>query len=193
VGVISSEHSPIVYWADFVLHGTAAGLLALALARDTVPHSSLAGAAVAASGWALWTLLEYSLHRFVLHGLSPFKQWHAQHHARPAALIARPTLLSACLLYALVFLPAWMWLPHWAAEALSLGVVSGYLAYGLVHHATHHGRMPGRCLHRQKRRHALHHRRNGAHFYGVTTSFWDLRFGSVPAGRRRTHAALAPR
>lgn len=182
MGLVSLEHSKTVYWADFALHGAAVAILAGALAWDNgAAHRVPAALAVACAGWAAWTLVEYVLHRFVLHGLAPFKHWHALHHDRPAALIAGPTLLSASLLLLLVFLPAWLWLPHWAAEALVLGVVSGYLAYGLVHHATHHWRMPAGWLQRRKRWHALHHHRQGAHCYGVTTGFWDRRFGSGPA------------
>lgn len=51
-------------------------------------------------GWTVegavsWTLPGYRIHRFVLHGLAPFKQWHIEHHCRTTALIAARTLLSA--------------------------------------------------------------------------------------------------
>ena len=52
---------------------------------------------VALAGAATWTFLEYVLHRFVLHGVAPFSDWHRQHHLRPLALICSPTVLSAAL------------------------------------------------------------------------------------------------
>lgn len=182
MGLVSLEHGKVAYWADFAVHGAAVGGLALALVLDKESYSAASALSLAATGWALWTLVEYAGHRFLLHDVAPFKHWHAEHHARPMALIAAPTLLSASLLCALVFLPAWWLMPLWAAQALSLGVVSGYLAYGLAHHAAHHWRSPSAWMQRRKRWHALHHHRQGGHCYGVSTGFWDRRFRSGPAG-----------
>jgi hypothetical protein len=65
--------------------------------------------ALALLGLVAWTLLEYALHRFVLHGLQPFRTWHAEHHRRPRALIGTPTILSATLIAALGGHPASGW------------------------------------------------------------------------------------
>jgi sterol desaturase/sphingolipid hydroxylase (fatty acid hydroxylase superfamily) len=64
--------------------------------------------------------------------------------------------------------------------ALGLVVASGYLAYGLAHHAAHHWRMPSAWMQRQKRWHALHHHRHGGACYGVSTGLWDRLFGGGP-------------
>ena len=50
--------------------------------------------ALALLGLVAWTLLEYVLHRFVLHGMQPFQAWHAEHHRRPQALIGTPTVAA---------------------------------------------------------------------------------------------------
>jgi sterol desaturase/sphingolipid hydroxylase (fatty acid hydroxylase superfamily) len=115
----------------------------------------------------------------VLHGLQPFARWHAEHHLRPAALICAPTVLSASLILLLVFLPALVIGGAWPACALSFGLLTGYLAYAITHHATHHWRTDNRWLLRRKRWHARHHSasRNGGHD-GVTSGFWDRVFGS---------------
>jgi sterol desaturase/sphingolipid hydroxylase (fatty acid hydroxylase superfamily) len=145
-------------------------------------------------GLAGWTAIEYVMHRFVLHGLRPFSQWHAQHHQRPVALISTPTIVSATLIAALVYLPARLLGGLWQAGALTLGVMAGYLAYAVAHHATHHWRADSAWLKRRKRWHALHHHlADSPACYGVTTSFWDHVFGSVPRastkrGRRGTDA-----
>ena len=139
------EHSEGAYRADFALYGAAIALLAAYLLR-TVPHGQwLATVALAAIGLVGWSAIEYGIHRFVLHGLPPFKGWHAQHHRRPSALIAMPTLLSAALIGALVFLPAWGFANGPDACALTLGVLIGYFGYSLAHHATHHWPADSAC------------------------------------------------
>ena len=144
------------------------GLFGCPVSKDDLVLAGLAG----------WTLLEYALHRFVLHGLRPFSDWHAEHHHRPAALICAPTILSASLIAALVFLPAWALGGLWPACAITLGVLGGYLAYAITHHATHHWRASNRWTRQRKRWHALHHdRHRGPGHYGVTTSFWDHLLG----------------
>lgn len=74
MGLLSLEHSKAAYRADLALHGAAV------------------------AGLAGWTAIEYAMHRFVLHGMPPFRAWHALHHARPSARIGAPTLLSGSLI-----------------------------------------------------------------------------------------------
>ncbi len=205
---LTFEHSPGAYRADFYVYGAVLLALGIALLAGP-PDLRLLGWAV--TGVLGWTLLEYLLHRFVLHGLPPFKRWHAEHHRRPAALIAAPTLLTATVFSALLVLPATWWLGAWPATALSFGLLSGYLAYGLIHHAVHRPtttkvptkamaklmRMEQRWLQRRRLWHGLHHRRmqqtpgsppssatDG--YYGVSSAFWDRVFGT---DRRVTSSA----
>jgi sterol desaturase/sphingolipid hydroxylase (fatty acid hydroxylase superfamily) len=179
MALFSVEHGKAAYWADFAIYGVAVAMLAVVLAVYA-PRAHWAGlASSVVLGFAAWTLLEYALHRFVLHGLEPFLSWHAEHHARPTALMSTPTLLSVALVALLVFLPVLWAAGLWRAAAFTLGVTGGYLAYALTHHATHHWRSRGAWMTRRKRWHALHHHTAGC--YGVSTSFWDRVFGS--AGR----------
>jgi sterol desaturase/sphingolipid hydroxylase (fatty acid hydroxylase superfamily) len=68
----------------------------------------------------------------------------------------------------------------WRACALTLGVVAGYLAYAVTHHATHHWRADNLWLQRRKRWHALHHHdKEAPRCYGVTSAIWDHVFGSA--------------
>lgn len=138
MGLLSLEHGRFAYRADFVLYG----LVIAALAVDQVVQTP-ASLALERIGWVLggglaWTLVEYLVHRFVLHGLPPFQGWHAAHHRRPSALIGLPTVLSAALFAALVFAPAWWLLGGGRARAFMLGVLAGYLIYAVVHHLVHH-------------------------------------------------------
>ncbi|MDQ2735541.1 MAG: sterol desaturase family protein, partial [Pseudomonadota bacterium] len=136
-------------------------------------------AAIVAAGASAWTVLEYAIHRFVLHGLRPFSDWHAEHHRRPSALLCAPTWVSAVLIAGLVLLPALVWMGPLRGGALTLGVLGGYLAYSTMHHAAHHWRPASGWARGCKRRHALHHRdaKRGGH-YGVATGFWDRVFAT---------------
>jgi cyclopropane-fatty-acyl-phospholipid synthase len=191
VSLFSLEHSKAAYITDFALYGVAVLVLA-ALLLAGVPRDQTAAVLMSVlAGLAGWTLIEYVLHRFVLHGLRPFSRWHAEHHDRPAALICTPTILSATLIVTLVFVPSLVLGSLWRASALTLGVLTGYLAYAITHHATHHWRGDGAWLKRRKRWHALHHHAATPGFYGVTTPFWDHVFGSfrgAPARRRPARA-----
>ena len=187
----SLEHSPTAYRLDFALYGGVCGAMALALLAGHPTGQGWTLAAWAVAGGAGWTLVEYLLHRLVLHGLPPFKGWHAQHHQRPAALMGSPTLMSLGLFALLVATPATWLLGAWPACALTFGLMSGYLAYGLTHHATHH-RVPlldpnSAWLKRRRHWHALHHassRQGGPDApapgqYGVSINLWDHVFGTA--------------
>ena len=189
--LLSLEHSATAYRLDFALYA----LLCLGTAATLLAASPSGSGSVLLlwvfGGVALWSLLEYLLHRFVLHGVAPFSRWHGEHHVRPQALIASPIAASLSLFLLLGALPAWWWLGTWPATALSLGLLTSYLAYGLTHHATHHNTVPwirnNAWLSQRRVRHAMHHavhhlQARGeicqpCHF-GVTNSFWDAVFGT---------------
>jgi len=179
--LFSVEHSKAAYLFDYVLYGIAALALAslLCLAPPDAPRLEMG--ALALLGLSGWSLMEYLLHRFVLHGLRPFSTWHAEHHFRPSALICAPTWLSATLIATLIFIPALLVGGFWRANALTFGLLCGYLAYAIAHHATHHWRSRSGWLRDRKRWHALHHAAslNCSH-YGVTTSLWDYLLGTAP-------------
>ncbi|OYT87417.1 MAG: hypothetical protein CFE46_09575 [Burkholderiales bacterium PBB6] len=188
------EHSRAAWWADIALYAAASLSLCLTLLAGSPAGSGLTLTLWAVTGVASWTLVEYVLHRFVLHGLPPFSDWHAEHHRRPTALIASPTWITVLLFLGLAAGPAWWLLGRWPACALSFGLVTGYLGYGLAHHATHH-RVPwlsprNAWLARRRRSHALHHAHHGhavmfpeagSRHFGVTLDFWDQVFGTATA------------
>jgi cyclopropane-fatty-acyl-phospholipid synthase len=197
MSLLSLEHSPAAYRLDFMLYT----LLCLATAATLLAASPVGTGWVlllwVAGGSVLWSLLEYLLHRFVLHGVAPFSHWHADHHLRPQALIASPIVLSLSLFLLLGAMPAWWLLGDWPAMALSLGLLTSYLVYGLTHHATHH-RTPAwirnnAWISRRRISHAKHH---AAHHiqvrgedckpchFGVSTGIWDVLFN--------THALVRP-
>ncbi len=179
MGFLTLEHSKVAYRADFALHGTAVLALVGWLIGEGPGDRWLELVCVTLIGLFGWTAVEYALHRFLLHGPRPFRDWHAQHHQRPKALIYAPTVLIALCFAAGVALPAWALFNEWVACALTLGLLIGYLVYSVTHHATHHWRGEGLWLKRRKRWHALHHHQTPLACYGVTTQFWDHVWGTA--------------
>ena len=194
------EHSKAAYRVDFaVLGGASIGLGVLLLCVS--PRARLLETVACATlGLASWTFMEYGVHRFVLHGVSPFSTWHAQHHRRPAARIYSPTFVSVASIAALIYLPTWIVLGTWPACALTFGVTLGDFAYSVTHHAVHHWAARGRWLGRRKRWHALHHAQpldvaGGPGYYGVTSMFWDhvLRTALAPSAQGTPRAGRPAR
>jgi sterol desaturase/sphingolipid hydroxylase (fatty acid hydroxylase superfamily) len=185
MALFALEQSKLAYRADFALYALAVPAVAIGLLTFG-PHAHRASMlGWSAAGLFGWTLVEYLLHRFVLHGLQPFQAWHEAHHTRPTALICTPTPLSASLIVALVFAPALLLTGLWQASALTLGVLIGYLAYAVTHHATHHWRADNVWLKRRKLSHATHHHSRQAVSFGVTSGVWDHVFGSAPRSPKR--------
>ena len=178
------EFSKKAYIADFAVY-LIAPVFIFGMLWHFGPHGEWPGIVISiVVGFIGWTLLEYVLHRFVLHGLEPFKRWHAQHHLRPHALIGTPTVLSLTLILVCIFLPALFIENVWLGAGLTLGVLIGYAVYSVTHHAVHHWRANRRWLKRRKQLHAIHHHGRSACDFGVITSFWDRVFctcGEQPA------------
>lgn len=78
--MLSIEHTTTAYRSDFVLYGCAVAGLSAWLALRAPADMGLQLSALAAAGLLGWSGIEYALHRFVLHGLPPFKGWHREHH-----------------------------------------------------------------------------------------------------------------
>ena len=145
-----------------------------------------------AIGLFLWTLAEYMLHRFVFH-FRPRNAWqervsflvHGVHHAQPKAKtrLVMPPAVSiplALLFFGLFYLVLGVALGayHWIAPAFA-GFLAGYLAYDLIHYATHHIRMRqgvGKAL---VRHHMQHHGKLWDKHYGVSSPLWDVVFRTM--------------
>jgi cyclopropane-fatty-acyl-phospholipid synthase len=181
--LFSLEHSKAAYLADFGLLFFSIVALAAFLVVTGTRERRGELAAFGLTGLGSWTLIEYLLHRFVLHGLPPFRHWHALHHRRPTDFVYAPTILTATALVGLVLVPAWLLGDLRRACALMLGLLIGYFAYSVTHHAVHYWSCNSAWLTQRKRWHSLHHRPSQPGRYGVTTALWDHVFRSVPPPR----------
>jgi sterol desaturase/sphingolipid hydroxylase (fatty acid hydroxylase superfamily) len=139
----------------------------------------VAGAALAI-GFIGWGLLEYALHRFVLHGPSSLpSRGHAQHHEDARALISTPLLVIGAGALAIWGLLGLL-LPAGVAALVVFGMYSGYNYFALLHHLHHQGNATLErlaYLRRLRGVHELHHRLQTVN-YGTTTTIWDRLFGT---------------
>ncbi len=173
--------SKLTYYADFVVYP----VVIFGLATAVLPHASWQnrtewlGCAVA--GFVIWTLLEYFLHRSVLHRKTYFAPMHGEHHASPLAFIGTPAWVSVSVLSAGILLPVWWWVGFNVADGLTFGVMSGYWWYGIVHHFIHHASNDSSPSYFNDLRawHMRHHYSPKNGNFGVTTSIWDHVFGTA--------------
>ncbi len=145
------------------------------------------------AGLFLWTLSEYTLHRFVFHfrARNPQQErilflFHGVHHAQPQAKtrLVMPPVLSIPLglvffgLFTLIFnaIPG---AAQWVNPVFS-GFMFGYILYDLTHYATHHFPMRSGYLKYIKRYHMQHHYKSPNARYGVTSPLWDMVFQTKP-------------
>lgn len=144
-----------------------------------------------AAGLFLWTPAEYVLHRWVFHFRPRNARRervsflvHGVHHAQPQqkTRLVMPPAVSiplALLFFGLFWLVLGVLLgaPNWIAPTFA-GFLAGYLAYDLIHYATHHIRMRkgiGKAL---VRHHMQHHGKASDRQFGVSSPLWDVVFGT---------------
>ena len=144
-------------------------------------------------GFVIWTFVEYNIHRFFFH-FHPKKAWqerivflfHGVHHVQPAMktrLVMPPAVSipmgAAFFLLFYLSIGLGLDLPGEVGPMVS-GFTIGYLCYDLMHYATHHIPMRWGFLKTLKRHHMLHHYKTPDLRFGVSTTFWDWVYGTLP-------------
>lgn len=147
-----------------------------------------------AGGILTWTFTEYVLHRFVFH-FKPKSKWgekmhfifHGVHHDYPndSMRLVMPPAVSlplALLFYALFssILGDILVLPFFS------GFLGGYLFYDLTHYALHHFTFKSRFWLKLKHHHMRHHYQEPTKGFGVSSSFWDIFFGTTFSELRKS-------
>jgi len=144
-------------------------------------------------GLALWTLAEYTLHRFLFHMPARGEKmeriaflFHGIHHAQPQCKtrLVMPPVVSiplAALFFGLFFLlfTVILKIPQWTYPLFS-GFIIGYLIYDLTHYATHHFPMRSGYAKYIKRYHMQHHYKTPDKRFGVSSPLWDIIFKTKP-------------
>jgi len=165
---------------------TAYGALMLVLGL----RSGRPGTAIAyfAGGFVLWTLVEYLVHRFVLHGRFPegdnvyrrfthkyFDPLHWEHHARPWDGNHVNGTLKDTLHFAIVFAVVAAFFPLATGPMLVAGLMVAYVCEEWVHHSVHFYRFENRYFRYIRRHHLYHHSPKGMEVgFGLTNGFWDI-------------------
>ncbi len=133
-----------------------------------------------------WTLFEYMVHRFLFH-YKPRHKWskklvylfHENHHEYPRDKnrLLMPPLPAAVLAVGIFYLL------QLVMDKLTYvffpGFVSGYLVYAMIHYSIHAFNPPYRWLKPLWKQHQLHHYKDAAKGFGVSTSLWDRLFRSA--------------
>ena len=160
-------------------------MLYLSLGPRGLTIAAVAGLFVV--GILIWTLVEYTMHRWVFH-YEPRSRWgkqlhfmiHGVHHDYPndASRLVMPPIVSIPL--AFFFYGLFLILFGRLTPAVFAGALVGYLCYDSLHYATHHFQMRSGIWLWLKRHHLRHHYQDDHIGYGVSSPLWDYIF--------RTHA-----
>lgn len=138
-----------------------------------------------------WTLAEYLLHRYLFHWINENKFvkrfhfiMHGSHHLYPRdterlLMPPVPGIIMASILFggfyvifSLIGYPVYTW-------AFFPGFFLGYLLYSFLHRATHVIKPPKRFRYLWTH-HSLHHYKYPDKAFGVSNTFWDKVFGTMP-------------
>lgn len=174
------DQTKLGYYLDFILVPL---VMVLAFGLAIFHGASLLPVAAAmVGGFALWTYLEYWIHRTLFHHV--FRRQHWMHHKSPDGYIAAPPQLTAALHVSVWFL-AVIHLGWTLGSGIFLGLEAGYLAYILVHDAIHHRYEKGRWLTMRAELHDHHHDGKEKNF-GVVSSVVDRLHGTYESSAQKT-------
>jgi len=170
--------TPLVIYGPVVLF-----MLVLALRQRALAVALVISLVVL--GILIWTLVEYTMHRWVFH-YEPKSRWgkqlhfllHGVHHDYPkdASRLVMPPIVSIPL--ALFFGALFFVVFGHVAPAAFAGFLCGYLFYDMVHYATHHFSMKRGLWLWLKKYHMRHHYDDDHVGYGVSSPLWDYVFGT---------------
>jgi sterol desaturase/sphingolipid hydroxylase (fatty acid hydroxylase superfamily) len=184
LGLVTTRMSAVAFHLDYFLYPPAILASLLVAVRGL---RAVEIVALALAGFAVWTLAEYLLHRFVLHHWPYFSKFHQAHHDEPRAMIGSPTLFTLLLFFAATFVPTWLAFGSAVAGATFAGFLIGYLCFAGIHEIVHHSESQNRLMRYFKKLHAIHHHGDTSKNFGVITSFWDHVFGTYEANIKRPH------
>jgi len=174
-----------VVWVPVVL-----AMLYRSWSRNALSGASMGG--LVAAGIGLWTLCEYTLHRWVFHWTNDTTRGrrihfliHGVHHDFPNDKDRLVMPLGASIPLGVLFFGGFYLLFGTAvAEPLFAGLVVGYMIYDGTHYAVHHFKPRTRVGRFIKRHHMRHHYMDPEGGFGVSSPLWDVIFHTMPTVRK---------
>ncbi|MET6997026.1 sterol desaturase family protein [Chitinophaga defluvii] len=133
-----------------------------------------------------WSFFEYIAHRYIFHLVSDKPFWqkvgytmHGNHHHYPRDkqrlfMPPVPSLIISGGLFTIFYC-----LMRGNAFVFFPGFISGYLAYASMHYAIHAWAPPFKWMKPLWRNHHLHHYKDEELGFGVSSTLWDMVFGTM--------------
>ncbi|KAG5562328.1 hypothetical protein RHGRI_005155 [Rhododendron griersonianum] len=150
-------------------------------------------------GIFIWTLMEYTLHRFLFH-IKTKSYWgntlhyllHGCHHKHPmdGLRLVFPPAATAVLCFPFWNLLKLVSTPS-TTPALFGGGLLGYVMYDVTHYYLHHAQPTSEVPRNLKKYHLNHHFRIQNRGFGITSSFWDKVFGTLPQSKAAAKKSVA--
>lgn len=153
---------------------------------DNNPHKLSIKTSNVILGIILWTLIEYSLHRWVFHmETKKPNKWnctfhfilHGLHHKvpfDPYRLVFPP--FPAVIIATIFYIPISVAAPY--PKLLLSGGLLGYLIYDMTHYYLHYGNPRVKHFYQMKRYHYQHHFAHHTLGFGISSPVWDFVFGT---------------
>ncbi|XP_030059492.1 fatty acid 2-hydroxylase [Microcaecilia unicolor] len=150
-------------------------------------------------GMLIWSLLEYTIHRFIFHMKPPASNYylitlhfmlHGQHHKSPfdsSRLVFPP--LPASLVIGFLYGVILLLFPKIVGQSIFVGGLFGYVVYDMIHYYLHYGSpKEGTYLYELKAYHVKHHFEHQKSGFGITSKLWDHPFHTlIPEETEQTH------
>jgi sterol desaturase/sphingolipid hydroxylase (fatty acid hydroxylase superfamily) len=168
--------TPLNYWAEFAVD-IPLGVVLIFAGLQGNELNPIAVFLTILLGLFLFSIFEYSFHRYLFHGsMQIMAQSHRAHHENPLGYDSLPFFLPALILLALtgVFV---LLMPANYAFLLTGTIALNYVTYGLSHFTIHHHRFHYVLTRNWAANHHIHHYHFDTNF-GVTTPLWDELLGT---------------
>jgi len=153
------------------------------------------------TGMLSWTLIEYFLHRLPFHHPSDKAPWkylttghHMLHHEFPnrADYVVAPIKMSVIIFSVFLVLTAIFTQSLVITGLWGSGVIIGYLIYEWLHYSAHHRVPKTRLGDYLKKYHLIHHFKDSHNYFGVSSPFWDILFGTKPDYEAERDTTILP-
>lgn len=134
------------------------------------------------SGWLSWTFIEYFNHRFRMHGNGDTSkvigyQRHILHHHHPTEIKITPAQRFFLFIGNLLLIILCIVFKNWIL--LFTGFYTGFVIYTLMHWFLHR-KFSAKLFPEVHRFHIHHHCKHPDKCFGVTVTWWDHLFDTIP-------------